>query len=125
MQLKAIVNKRAKDIGISAQLVLQNYVLERLLERMSFSRFKESFIIKGGFLLQAVIGLHSRATMDLDTTVRGFDLNKETLWDILRKITFPDTCKGKSSGCVSYFKSDLERSELCHVVSSSSFSRAA
>jgi predicted nucleotidyltransferase component of viral defense system len=86
MQLKAIVNNKAKQIGISAQLVLQNYVLERLLERMSLSRFSDSFIIKGGFLLAVIIGLNSRATMDLDTTVRGFDLNEDVLQGMFNEI---------------------------------------
>lgn len=51
MQLKALVKNIAKEKGISAQLVLQNYMLERLLERISKSRYQKHFILKGGLLI--------------------------------------------------------------------------
>jgi hypothetical protein len=54
MQLKAFIKNKAKQNQISAQLVLQNYMLERLLERISVSRYKRNFIIKGGFLISAM-----------------------------------------------------------------------
>ena len=74
MQLKAVVKKIAKEKKISAQLVLQNYMLERFLERISVSRFKDKFILKGGFLIAAMVGLDSRATMDMDATMKGLDI---------------------------------------------------
>lgn len=66
MQLKAIVKNVAKEKKISAQLVLQNYMLERFLERVSLSSYRENFIIKGGFLIASMVGLDSRTTMDMD-----------------------------------------------------------
>ena len=51
MQLKAIMKKLAKENQISAQLVLQNYMLERFLERVSLSPYRDNYIIKGGFLI--------------------------------------------------------------------------
>ena len=51
MQLKAIIKNMAKQKNISAQLVLQNYMLERLLERISVSKYRDNFILKGGFLI--------------------------------------------------------------------------
>ena len=54
MQLKAYIKKKAAEKHISAQLVMQNYMLERLLERISLSPYKHNFIIKGGFLLSLV-----------------------------------------------------------------------
>ena len=63
MQLKAIVKNIAKEKNISAALVLQNYMLERFLERVSLSRYRENYIIKGGFLIASMVGLNSRATI--------------------------------------------------------------
>jgi len=74
MQLKAFVKKKAEESRISAQLVMQNYMMERLLERISLSKYKRNFILKGGFLIAAIVGLNSRATMDMDATIKGFPL---------------------------------------------------
>ena len=87
MQLKAFIKNKAAEKHISAQLVMQNYMLERLLERISLSPYKNNFILKGGFLISAIVGLDTRATMDLDTTIKGFTLTHEAI----RKI-FTDIC---------------------------------
>ena len=87
MQLKAFIKNKAVEKNISAQLVMQNYMLERLLERISLSEYKNNFILKGGFLISVIVGLDTRATMDLDTTIKGFDLNEENLQKI-----FTDVC---------------------------------
>ena len=68
MQLKAIIKNIAKEKHISAQLVMQNFMLERLLERISVSKYQRNFILKGGFLIAAMVGLDTRATMDMDAT---------------------------------------------------------
>lgn len=57
MQLKAVIKNMAKDKHISAQLMMQNFMLERLLERISVSEYQQSFILKGGFLIAAMVGL--------------------------------------------------------------------
>ena len=67
MQLKAAISKMAKEKHIPAQLVMQNYMLERLLERISRSKYQGNFILKGGLLIASMVGLHSRATMDSET----------------------------------------------------------
>jgi len=87
MQLKAFVKNKSKESGISAQLVMQNFMMERLLERMSLSEYKQNFILKGGFLIAAIVGLDSRATMDMDATVKGFDLTHESLQGIFEEIS--------------------------------------
>ena len=79
MQLKAYVKNLAKEKNISAQIVLQNYMLERLLERISVSEYHDNFILKGGFLLAAMVGLDTRATMDMDATIKGLLVTKETI----------------------------------------------
>lgn len=65
MQLKAVIKNMAKSRNISAQIIMQNYMLERLLERISISPYKSNFILKGGFLIAAIAGLDARATMDI------------------------------------------------------------
>jgi len=86
MQLKAIIKNKAIENNISAQIVLQNYLLERLLERMSLSAYKDNFILKGGFLIAAIVGLNTRATKDMDTTIKGFPLTHEKLRSIFEHI---------------------------------------
>jgi len=86
MQLKAKLRNISKETGISAQLVLQNYMLERLLERISLSEYKENFILKGGFLIASIVGLNTRATMDMDITLKDLPLNEQLLLDMFDKI---------------------------------------
>lgn len=86
MQFKAFIKKKAQEKNISAQLVMQNYMLERLLERISLSKYKNNFIIKGGFLISSIVGLDTRTTMDLDTTIKGFTLTHESIREIFNKI---------------------------------------
>lgn len=86
MQLKAFIKNKAVEKHISAQLVMQNYMLERLLERISLSPYKNNFILKGGFLISAIVGLDTRATMDLDTTIKGFTLTHESILKIFTEI---------------------------------------
>lgn len=86
MQLKAFIKKKAKEKNVSAQLVMQNYMLERLLERISLSPYKHNFILKGGFLISAIVGLDTRTTMDLDTTIKGFTLTHESIRNIFTEI---------------------------------------
>jgi predicted nucleotidyltransferase component of viral defense system len=86
MQLKAFIKKKAAENNISAQLVMQNYMMERLLERLSLSKYKQNFILKGGFLIAAIVGLDTRATMDLDTTVKNFPLTHESIGGIFNEL---------------------------------------
>lgn len=86
MQLKAIVKNMAKEKKIAAQLVLQNYMLERFLERVSLSSYRENFIIKGGFLIASMVGLDTRATMDMDATIKGYPVNEETIQNMIMGI---------------------------------------
>lgn len=86
MQLKAIINNIAKDKGVRAQLVLQNYMLERFLERVSLSHYRDNFIIKGGFLIASMVGLDTRTTMDMDATIKGRPVNQETVKKMVEDI---------------------------------------
>ncbi|OOM82553.1 hypothetical protein CLPUN_00850 [Clostridium puniceum] len=86
MQFKAYIKKMAIEKNISAQLVLQNYMLERLLERISKSKYSSNIILKGGFLIGAIVGIDSRTTMDLDTTIKALKVSKENIKDIFEEI---------------------------------------
>ena len=92
-QLKAIVRNISKEKKISAQLVLQNHMLERLLERIALSQYKDNFILKGGFLIASMVGLDTRATMDMDVTIKGEAVNPENIrlmFDEIIKISVDD-----------------------------------
>ena len=67
MSLKGRIKNYAKSNNIAAQVVLQNYMFERFLERLSVSEYSEKFVVKGGMLIAAIVGLDTRSTMDLDT----------------------------------------------------------
>ncbi len=86
MKLKAIIKNMAKSKNISAQIVLQNFMLERLLERISVSSYRENIILKGGFLIAALVGLDTRATMDMDATVKGMPVNPDAIMEMFEKI---------------------------------------
>lgn len=86
MSLKAIINNIAKKNKVSAQSVLQTYMLERFLERISISKYKDNFILKGGMLISAMLGIDSRTTMDMDTTIKGFKLTEEKISEIINEI---------------------------------------
>ena len=88
MQLKAFIKNKAAEKHISAQLVMQNYMLERLLERISLSPYQHNFILKGGFLISAIVGLDTRATMDLDTTIKGFTLTHDAVREIFTAVSY-------------------------------------
>ncbi len=97
MQLKAVIKNIAKEKHISAQLVMQNYMLERLLERISVSKYQRNFILKGGFLIAAMVGLDTRATMDMDATIKGLPVNESTIREI-----FEEICKIELADDVSF-----------------------
>ena len=86
MQLKALIKNLAKEKCISAQLVLQNYMLERFLERISLSSYRDNYIIKGGFLIASMVGLDTRATMDMDATIKGYPVKEDSIWKMIEEM---------------------------------------
>lgn len=84
--LKDKARNVANENAISIQQVLQNYMFERVLERLSKSEYKENFIIKGGLLLSSIMGINLRTTMDMDTNIIGINLDKEKLLKILNEV---------------------------------------
>ena len=86
MSLKAKIRNLARKKDMSAQVVLQNYMFERFLERLSKSKYKDKFILKGGILIAALVGIDNRATMDLDTTLKSLPLTPEAIKEALEQI---------------------------------------
>ena len=87
MQLKAKIKNISKEKNISAQLVLQNYMMERFIERIALSDFQDQMIIKGGLLISSIVGLDSRATMDIDMTLKGKPVNEAFILDYINEIS--------------------------------------
>lgn len=87
MSWKSRINRYAKEHTIAPQVVLQNIMFERFLRRLSDSDYKNHFVLKGGVLVAAIVGLDYRSTMDIDTTLRNFPLSEETLAHVINEIT--------------------------------------
>ena len=79
MRLKAQIKAMSLQVRIPANAVLQNYMLERLLERISLSPLRDKIIIKGGLLIAAMVGIGSRTTMDMDTTFKDYPLTEPAI----------------------------------------------
>lgn len=85
-KLKNKIKKRAKEIGAQPQELMQMYFFERLLYRISISQYKFNFILKGGLLLSAIIGDERRTTSDMDTMIKGIDIESDELLKIIQEI---------------------------------------
>lgn len=83
---KAKIKNISKDKGIPAQQVQQHYLIEQVLKLISTSSYRDSFIVKGGYLIGQMIGLDKRTTMDLDVTLKGTEMSRENLIDIFEEI---------------------------------------
>ena len=85
-QLKDLIRNLSKKKSADAQILMRNYMMERFLERMSVSQYQDKFILKGGMLVAAMVGLDARATMDIDATIKGADVNVEAVERIITDI---------------------------------------
>lgn len=86
MSFKAKIKNIAKEKGIPPQQVQQHYLIEEVLNLISKSSYRNSFIVKGGYLIGQMIGLDKRTTMDLDVTLKGNSLNRDNLINIFEEI---------------------------------------
>lgn len=85
-QLKDLIRNLSKKKSADAQILMRNYMMERFLERISLSDYKDRFILKGGMLVAAMVGLDARSTMDLDATVKGANVSVEDVENIISSI---------------------------------------
>ena len=75
-----------KNHNLNHYEILQRYMFERILERISVSEYRDNFILKGGLLLSAMFGIDNRTTKDMDTTITGIDVSKEKMVSVLNQI---------------------------------------
>ena len=84
------LKQKSKEIERKYQLnhyeLLQRFMFERILERISVSKYQENFILKGGLLLSALFEINNRTTRDMDTTIKGLDISKEQMINVLNEI---------------------------------------
>ena len=85
-QLKDLIRNMSKKKSADAQILMRNYMMERFLERISLSEYKNQFILKGGMLVAAMVGLDARATMDLDAIIKGTNVSVEDVEMIISQI---------------------------------------
>ena len=85
-QLKDLIRNLSKKKSADAQILMRNYMMERFLERISLSEYKDKFILKGGMLVAAMVGLDARATMDLDATIKGANVSLTDVKTIISDI---------------------------------------
>ena len=85
-QLKDLIRNLSKKKSADAQILMRNYMMERFLERISLSEYKNQFILKGGMLVAAMVGLDARATMDLEATIKGTNVSVEDVEMIISQI---------------------------------------
>lgn len=85
-QLKDLIRNLSKKKSADAQILIRNYMMERFLERISLSEYKDKFILKGGMLVAAMVGLDARSTMDIDATVKGANVSVDDVENIIAAI---------------------------------------
>ncbi len=85
--LKAKLGNLSEKTNIPSSYLLQNFMFEGLLKRISNSKYREKFIIKGGMLLTSIFGVNLRSTMDLDATLKGLSLDIKTITKIFNELT--------------------------------------
>ncbi len=90
LNIKEIANK----YNLAYFEVLQRYMFERIIERISLSKYKDNFILKGGLLLSSIFGIDNRVTKDMDTLIKGIDVSKENMVKILNEILAIDVNDG-------------------------------
>ncbi|MBQ8962243.1 MAG: nucleotidyl transferase AbiEii/AbiGii toxin family protein [Clostridia bacterium] len=95
-QLKAKIRNLSGGDNDRARVLIRNFVMERFLERVALSKYRNNFILKGGMLVAAVVGLETRATMDIDTTVKSLPLTMENARKVVEDIIQIDVPDGMS-----------------------------
>ncbi|MCL1972208.1 MAG: nucleotidyl transferase AbiEii/AbiGii toxin family protein [Endomicrobia bacterium] len=85
-QLKALIRNLAEKKNTSHEIILRNFMLERLLERISLSKYKNNLILKGGMLISAMVGINTRATMDIDTVLKKRNFSEADIEAMIKEI---------------------------------------
>ena len=86
MQLKDKLRNISKEKNVDFNTLLRLYMYDRFLERLSKSKYRDNFILKGGFYLSTLFGVENRATMDIDTAFRNASFDEETIIKMINEI---------------------------------------
>jgi len=86
MQLKAHIRNLSRKLNVESEIILRSFFFERFLERLSMSEYRDYFILKGGILITAIIGINARATMDMDITITETISSKANIVKMCSKI---------------------------------------
>lgn len=95
-QLKDLIRNMAKELNSQSHILMRNYMMERFLERLANSSYKDRFILKGGMLIASMVGLDIRATMDIDATIKGVTLSEDAIKVMIEDIVATDLGDGIS-----------------------------
>jgi len=93
-QIKGRIRNKAMENNADARLILRMYMMERFLERVSLSEYKDNFILKGGVLVTSLLGIGNRSTMDIDTCLNGLSLTIDDCKNITEAIAGIDLDDG-------------------------------
>ena len=85
-QIKGAIRNISKKTGVNPNSLLQMCLFEGVLEKLSKSKYRKNFILKGGLLISSLIGIDMRSTMDMDTTIKGIPVNEKTISKIVKEI---------------------------------------
>ncbi len=103
--VEEVIKLKAKELEYKYNLnyyeSLQRFMFERILERISVSKYQDNFILKGGLLLAAMFGVENRTTKDMDTTITGIDISKDKMVNVLNEILSIDLNDGVKFDIVS------------------------
>jgi len=94
MQLKDLIKNLTKEKNINSQVLLRNYMMQRLLLKIANSDYKNNFILKGGMLVADLVGIESRSTVDMDLTIKSFSLTRENITEVFAEIFLTETEDG-------------------------------
>ena len=93
-EIKRLVKELENKYDLNHYEILQRYMFERILERISVSKYKDNFILKGGLLLSAMFGVENRMTKDMDATITGIDVSTDKMLKVLNDILSIDLKDG-------------------------------
>ena len=98
-QIKGRIKSVAKQNNADARTLMRIYMMERFLERLAQSEYRDNFIIKGGILVTAMIGVAHRSTMDIDTSMKNLNLSAEDALRVVNQVKDIDLDDGVSFIC--------------------------
>lgn len=85
-QLKDNIRNKEKELNLPVNTLVNYYMMDRFIERLYYSKYRDNFVIKGGFLISSLIGVDMRSTMDIDATIKGLAIDENSILNIVEEI---------------------------------------